>query len=308
MIGQFCSPLTRTAILLAFATITGLAASPSQALVIVPAYYYAGASSGTTAWGGGGVGWETPNAEEPDRLDYSHSWAHSRYSVSWYDNNYTIGGYAETIAGSLPRIQLAHSMSGYGPTDQRDFSYQPVQTGATGRIIYYVLPVGIAPLPPDAEHVPVPFRYRAHGDSTVTHDGECTAYVTGSIRISWYASEAWQSELAFDWYNDNGSGSDPASFEVDRKLELPADMHIKVDMQLAGGVHMKLINDWSGTGQGSASVSGYLDPIIEIDPDWEYAQYYTLVYSDGIEQYVPEPTTMCLLGFGGLSLIRRRRA
>jgi hypothetical protein len=49
----------------------------------------------------------------------------------------------------------------------------------------------------------------------------------------------------------------------------------------------------------------FVDPVIEIDPNFAFKDHFQVVFSQGI--IVPEPTTLGLLALGGLALVRRRR-
>jgi len=76
------------------------------------------------------------------------------------------------------------------------------------------------------------------------------------------------------------------------------------------GIFMTLSLVANGTG----SVSGFLDPIVQIDPSFDRASEFQLLFSPGVGNspfaVVPEPGTLALLGSSviGLGLARRRKA
>jgi len=50
-----------------------------------------------------------------------------------------------------------------------------------------------------------------------------------------------------------------------------------------------------------------VDPLIYIDPTWEFAHEYELLVSEGVELVIPEPATAALLAVASLSLLSRGR-
>lgn len=59
-----------------------------------------------------------------------------------------------------------------------------------------------------------------------------------------------------------------------------------------------------GSTLGSGSWSASVDPQVQINPSFQYASDFSLIFSPNVVSATPEPSTLCLLGIGLLGLLR----
>jgi hypothetical protein len=97
----------------------------------------------------------------------------------------------------------------------------------------------------------------------------------------------------------------PESFSGNYRISLPSDT------LGTAGMYMQLVNTQDGPG---AYTTGFVDPIITIDPSFPDASEYSLTFSpyfgDGPASQIPEPSSLGLFltSLIGLAWIRRRAA
>ena len=70
----------------------------------------------------------------------------------------------------------------------------------------------------------------------------------------------------------------------------------------AGGVVRGWVDNTNGI-SSAEQATGWVDPIITIDPGWAFADEYELWYSEGVVQYVPEPSAISLLAISAMIMM-----
>lgn len=81
-----------------------------------------------------------------------------------------------------------------------------------------------------------------------------------------------------------------------------------IEANTAQTISISLLSISQGSGEGFYYNSYmYLDPLIVIDPSFQYWDQYRLVFSEGINP-IPEPGTLLLIGSGliGLAGLRKK--
>lgn len=184
---------------------------------------------------------------------------------------------------------------------------------------------GGTPASPDG-YVPITFSYEISvgvwADSlsvAPTYNGDATLEAFASVELFGFGSSVpiVDEEVVVSTYMKNGGGN---IFDTDSKS---ASLELSI---LDGNMYSLLLSSYVGAelwvlengDRMNISADAYADPIITIDPDWEYAEFYELSFGMADTYFthettvsaVPIPAAAWLFGSGliGLIGVARRKA
>jgi len=205
---------------------------------------------------------------------------------------------ASANGGVAPSVAIAISAASGG-----DVSDRPQGSGDITNTYYF----GVFDSDPNLVGISIPV--------SLSYDAEVDINPSGSTLynvFSWLQMQGGVS-LSSQYYNIGGtpyqsdglSGMHTVSASVILNswniviLQLSADAGANIWSQAANGYG-------SVSAPGSITVSAFIDPTVTIDPAWLAANPGAALEFDTL-QVVPEPTSLCLLGFGAAMLLVRRR-
>ncbi|MBN2022157.1 MAG: PEP-CTERM sorting domain-containing protein [Pirellulales bacterium] len=169
--------------------------------------------------------------------------------------------------------------------------------------------------------VPIEFEeiLSAQFDSMGTPD-----YVEGNaVAALWVSTNDWQTSLLSDrieaYYRNSAEREASQKFEGSTTLYVQvgsaplAYTKLQVRLVAACNATVRVQRSFDKVREGACSFTALADPMVSIDPTWEYADQFGLVFSPGVvPALVPEPGIWVLLCAGGASwlflLVRRRKA
>ena len=248
------------------------------------------------------------------------------------------GGYGVSMQGPSLEVWL----NGFGsPATSYPgwWSYYDAIEVAFARFNYVVRVCrSLEPPPPEALECYVPINMKAYGTAQIVAQPPVRVQTRASFTVpehyDWDGSEyklGWAETLDAEVlsYGLGSSGSAlwdyvhgqrdlvalADNFVVDEKIYVQmTPQRGVVDLEILGTVEMYAqvgviqslsypqVEDDVG---GAISGYAFVDPLFEIEPSWEFADYYCIIVSPGVQQsfYIPEPSTLILLATGALGLL-----
>jgi hypothetical protein len=138
----------------------------------------------------------------------------------------------------------------------------------------------------------------------ITTAGSVSRTASGSVGLGYlYAkvSFGWDPWSYTNYEADLTGETGIESFNEEFTRKVYKDTQFSVSLGVQGGA----TNAYNG---GTVNMSGDVDPIFVIDPTWDRAKDFKLLFSEGISgQPVPEPTTLLLVASGLMGLAGFRK-
>jgi MYXO-CTERM domain-containing protein len=241
------------------------------------------------------------------------------------------GASAESELGAMPRASISVSMDA-SASSLEGFHATHVGSGFSGTSAKVAYTVHVQAV--DGElydnTVWVPLRIALGGGASVSFssdDPQTIGYATAGASVRLWAK-------SHEHIRDNGSfhrGLEPGELQMGTNVSdttSPAgafsfngtvdlavgrdSTDLRVEIAAGGGGQVDAASYANGKATSSSmSANAWVDPVLQIDPDWEMADSYYLEYTPGVVQGVvpdvPEPTAITTLALGALAVLRRRR-
>ena len=208
--------------------------------------------------------------------------------------------WSESILGQGSLIGSATTRGMVLPMANIDLALAGLEYGITGcarASIYYFW--AVEQIGGDPYYGKIPVHITTAGSVSRTASGSVgLGYLYAKVSFGWdpWSYTNYEADLTGE------TGTESFNEEFTRKVY--KDTQFIVGLLVQGGA----TNAFNG---GTVNMSGYVDPIFVIDPTWDRAKDFKLVFSEGISpqpQPVPEPATLLLIASGlmGLAGLRKK--